>query len=257
MTIANKGKAAGSWMRYPVGVGIALGALGGLAVLLPGPWYQLGWLGLGAAFTMLEVGGWMGAAAAALGAVMLLVALLMRRRPFVIASAVALAMGVATAAWPLYMQHRADAVPPIHDITTDTRDVPAFQALAEEREQAPNAVEYPGEEFAAQQREAYPGLESRRYTASLGEVFEAAEAAAALMQWQVVAADRDAGRIEAVAVTPWYGFRDDVVVRLRADDGEVTVDVRSASRIGRSDIGVNAERIREYLATLDNQLGGS
>lgn len=257
MTNADERAGPDSWLRYPVGAGIALGALGGLAVLLPGPWYQLGWLGLGAAFSMLEIGGWMGAAAAVLGALTLLTAVVLRRRPLAIAAAVALAMGVATAAWPLYMQHRADAVPPIHDITTDTHDVPAFEALVDEREQAPNAVEYPGEEVAAQQREAYPDLESRRYAASLGEVFEAAEAAAALMRWQVVEADREAGRIEAVAMTPWYGFQDDVVVRLREDDGEVTVDVRSASRIGRSDLGVNAERIREYLANLDTQLGGS
>ena len=254
MTAADESDGSGSWLRYPAATGIALGALGGLVVLLPGPWYQLGWLGLGAAFTMVETGGWMGVAAAVVGAVTLLAALVMRRRPFVIAGTVALAMGAATAAWPLYMQHRADTVPRIHDITTDTDDVPVFEALVDEREQAPNAVDYPGEAFAEQQRAAYPDLGPRRYAASRREVFEAAESAAALMQWHVVAADENAGRIEAVATTPWYGFRDDVVVRLREADGEVTVDVRSASRIGRSDLGVNADRIREYLGTLEAQL---
>ncbi len=252
-SVDNDGTATG-WLRYPAGLAIGLGAVGGLVVLLPGPWYQLGWLELGAAFTMVRVGGWMGIGAVVLGLLTAGVALFARRRSMAIAGAVGLAMGVATAAWPLYMQHRADTVPPIHDITTDTEDVPAFEALVEAREQAPNAVDHPGDEVADQQRQAYPDLGPRRYDTSLDRVFEAVESAATIMQWRVEAADADAGRLEAVAITPWYGFEDDVVVRLREDDGEVVVDVRSASRIGRSDLGVNADRIREFLSTLDAQL---
>ena len=70
------------------------------------------------------------------------------------------------------------------------------------------------------------------------------------MGWQIVAADSVAGRIEATATTFWYGFKDDVVIRLTLSDGGTRVDVRSASRVGGSDIGTNARRIREYVKRL-------
>ncbi|HJR53568.1 MAG TPA: DUF1499 domain-containing protein, partial [Gemmatimonadota bacterium] len=57
----------------------------------------------------------------------------------------------------------------------------------------------------------------------------------------------DRGRIEATATTPWFGFKDDVVVRIRPEAGGSRVDVRSVSRVGRSDVGTNARRIEEYL----------
>lgn len=233
------------------GLGLGLGALAGLVVLLPGPWYQLGWLGLGTAFTMLEWGGWLGLAAAVAGLAGVVLALTARRRGLAMAAALAMAMGAASAAWPVYLQVQADAAPPIHDITTDTDDPPVFDALVDEREAAPNAVAYPGEATAQQQRAAYPDLDSRVVAGDLEAVFDKAEEAARLMQWRIVAADASRGRIEAVATTPWFGFRDDVVVRLRETGDEVEIDVRSASRVGRGDLGVNAARIREYLATLD------
>jgi uncharacterized protein (DUF1499 family) len=67
------------------------------------------------------------------------------------------------------------------------------------------------------------------------------------MGWELVAADSAAGRIEATATTRWFGFKDDVVVRIRPDAAGSRVDVRSVSRVGRSDVGANAERIRAYL----------
>jgi uncharacterized protein (DUF1499 family) len=70
------------------------------------------------------------------------------------------------------------------------------------------------------------------------------------MRWEVVAADAAAGRIEATATTPWFGFRDDIVVRIVPADGGSRVDVRSVSRVGKGDLGVNARRIREFLGRL-------
>jgi uncharacterized protein (DUF1499 family) len=70
------------------------------------------------------------------------------------------------------------------------------------------------------------------------------------MGWEIVAADPATGRIEATATTLWFGFKDDIVVRVSASEQGSRIDVRSVSRVGRSDIGTNAKRIREYLAKL-------
>jgi uncharacterized protein (DUF1499 family) len=70
------------------------------------------------------------------------------------------------------------------------------------------------------------------------------------MGWEIVAADPAAGRIEATATTLWFGFKDDIVVRVSAAEQGSRIDVRSVSRVGRSDVGTNAKRIREYLAKL-------
>ena len=67
------------------------------------------------------------------------------------------------------------------------------------------------------------------------------------MGWEIVASDPAQGRIEATATTFWFGFKDDIVVRLAAEGTGSRVDVRSLSRIGSSDVGANAQRIRAYL----------
>jgi uncharacterized protein (DUF1499 family) len=66
------------------------------------------------------------------------------------------------------------------------------------------------------------------------------------MGWEIVAEDADALRIEATATTPFVSFKDDVVIRITAANGETLVDVRSKSRLGRGDMGVNANRIRQF-----------
>ena len=146
----------------------------------------------------------------------------------------------------------ARQVPPIHDITTDTADPPAFDALREVRAGYPNPTDYPGEAVARQQREAYPDLDTLRLGEPAERGFERALEAAREMGWEIAAVDPEDGRIEATATTFWYGFRDDVVIRVRADDGESLVDVRSVSRVGRSDAGTNARRIRSYLERLED-----
>ncbi|WP_404326387.1 DUF1499 domain-containing protein [Aerophototrophica crusticola] len=77
-----------------------------------------------------------------------------------------------------------------------------------------------------------------------------AEAAARDMGWDIVAVEPAEGRVEATATTAWFGFKDDVVVRVRPEGDGSRIDVRSKSRVGRSDLGANAARIRDYLARL-------
>jgi uncharacterized protein (DUF1499 family) len=80
--------------------------------------------------------------------------------------------------------------------------------------------------------------------------FDRAMAAVRAMNWEVVAADPSGGRIEATDRTPLFGFRDDVVVRVRPDGKGSRIDVRSLSRVGVGDLGTNAKRVRAYLRRL-------
>jgi uncharacterized protein (DUF1499 family) len=141
-------------------------------------------------------------------------------------------------------------VPRIHDITTDTDHPPAFVAVLPLRATAPNTTDYGGPEVAAQQRSAYPDIQPALLELPPTQAFQRALAAARAMGWTIVAADSTAGRIEATATTFWYGFKDDVVIRLTPSDRGTRVDVRSESRVGGSDIGTNARRIRVYLTKL-------
>jgi len=145
---------------------------------------------------------------------------------------------------------RAISVPEIHDITTDTINPPVFDDIVELRKDAPNDLvyEYQGsaEKLAELQRAAYPDLTSLN---SLLSVKQAMERAADILKGQgleVVNVDHVKGLVEATAISFWYGFKDDVVVRIQATDQGSRIDLRSVSRVGRSDVGANAARIRIF-----------
>jgi len=144
----------------------------------------------------------------------------------------------------------ARSVPPIHDITTDLEDPPSFVAILPLRAGAPNAAQYGGPAIAAQQRAAYPGIATIILPLAPQQAFAKALAAARVLGWDVVAAVPEDGRIEATDRTFWFGFRDDVVVRVRPRNGGSVVDIRSVSRIGRSDTGTNAKRIRRFVGEI-------
>jgi uncharacterized protein (DUF1499 family) len=141
-------------------------------------------------------------------------------------------------------------VPPIHDITTDTQNPPHFDAILPLRQNTPNSAQYGGESVAAQQRQAYPDIQPALLEASPEKAFDAALASARELGWKIVATDTQQGRIEATDTTLWFGFKDDVVIRISPNDGGSRVDMRSVSRVGRSDIGKNAERIRNFMEAL-------
>jgi uncharacterized protein (DUF1499 family) len=146
---------------------------------------------------------------------------------------------------------KAKSVPPIHDVTTDMADPPAFVALMPARTASANGAAYGGEAIARQQQAAYPDIEPLMTKDSPAAATEHAAQIGRAMGWQIVASDPAAGRVEATATTGWFGFKDDIVIRVRADPaGGSRVDVRSASRVGVSDIGANAARIREFLSHL-------
>ena len=174
-----------------------------------------------------------------------------RRRGLLLAAAsLVVAVGlIAVPARPL----TGTPAPPIHDITTDTQDPPEFAAVLPLRADAPNTTEYGGEPVAAQQRDAYPDLQPAILNLPPHRAFDLALAAAHEMGWDLVAADATAGRIEATDTTFWFGFKDDVVIRVRPAHGGSRVDVRSLSRVGVGDVGTNAKRIRAYLDVLTEE----
>lgn len=145
------------------------------------------------------------------------------------------------------------SLPPIHDVTTDPADPPRFVAVARLPENRERDLAYPhGEgDIAAQQREAYPDLEPIRLPLGPDAAFGRALETARGLGWTIVEADPEARRVEAYDTSAVFGFLDDVVIRVRpAGDTGSVIDVRSTSRVGRSDLGANAARIRAFRDAL-------
>lgn len=229
-------------------VPLALAGLGVVLLVMAGLGTRAGLWSFGTGFTVLRWAAYIGIAAILLA---LLFILLLRPRGTTLASlGVALLLGMITFALPWQQRRTARSVPPIHDITTDLGNPPEFVAVVPLRADAPNSTVYEGEEIATQQRAAYPDIAPLFFETSTSAVFTQALDAARAMGWDIVAADSTAGRIEATATTRWFGFKDDVVVRISPDGSRTRVDVRSLSRVGGSDVGANAARIRKYMARL-------
>jgi hypothetical protein len=183
----------------------------------------------------------------------------------------ALLIGAALIAYPTYLGIKASRLPAIYDITTDPIDPPQFDAIARLRPRDANPVTYAGLYTAEQQHAAYSDIEPDDTTVTPQDAFAAAMKVIAKRKWRVVdarppqgplprvidarapqsSAVRD-GIIEAVARTPILGFRDDVVVRIRPTIDGARIDVRSASRYGRHDLGTNAKRVRSLIEDIDD-----
>ncbi|MDA8432318.1 MAG: DUF1499 domain-containing protein [Nitrospiraceae bacterium] len=194
-----------------------------------------------------------GAAAALLSLLGLLATVrLVFKRGFLLALfGLAIAGSLAFASW--HWMEMAKKVPAIHDITTDTENPPKFVAILPLRRNASNPPDYGGPAIAAQQDKAYPDIKPLALDVPPGEAFDKALAVARKMGWKIVEANRSAGRIEAVATTFWFGFRDDIVIRVEKEGVGSRVDIRSLSRVGISDVGTNAKRIRTFLAEMKKQ----
>jgi len=196
-------------------------------------------------FTLLAWAAYGGLAAAILGLVVLVLDPSSWKTILLGLSTVVL--GAVVVGIPWQMKQQVQHVPPIHDITTDTENPPAFVAILPLRRDAPNPAEYGGPEVAAQQQKAYPDLRPLFLIAPQKEAFSKALEAARAMGWQIVDSNQDQGRIEATDTTLWFGFKDDIVVRVMPAVHGSRIEVRSVSRVGKSDVGTNARRIEAYL----------
>lgn len=169
----------------------------------------------------------------------------------------AVVLGLLPVAVPLLTVGQSNFnVPRIHDITTDMKDPPQYEAVLPLRKKGDNSAVYEGEALAAHQREAdiYEDIRPLELDLPVPRVTELAGEVAEELGWRVVALDLERGRLEAVDRTLLLGFKDDVVVRVLREDGVTRVDVRSSSRVGQSDLGANARRIRSFLKELGERV---
>jgi uncharacterized protein (DUF1499 family) len=198
--------------------GLAVLAL--LVLAASGPAVRLGLLPFTLGILMLPVAGVLGLAAAIVAVVALF------RGAGVLKPVLALVAGMLVAFVPAAGYMLARSVPLINDISTDPK------------------------EQTEEQRRAYPDIQPLRLPLAPNVAFERAKGALEEAGWQIVREDPSAGRIEALATTFWFGFKDDVVIRVAADGAGSRVDVRSKSRVGKGDLGTNAQRIRSYQKRL-------
>jgi len=168
----------------------------------------------------------------------------------------ALVLGLLLLAYPSYLGLKGLRLPEIYDVTTDPYDPPRFEAVARLRTREANPVAYGGLSIYQLQRIAYPDVEPLEVNATPQQAYDAALAVVTKRKWRIVDArapqpNRRDGRIEAIALSPIMGFRDDVVIRVRPLGGGSRIDIRSASRYGWHDFGTNASRVTSLLEAID------
>ena len=231
---------------------VLVSVLAFLLVALAGPLYKFDIVALGTAFSSFKYG----VILAVVALILLIIQVIFKRKTVSMLSTITVvAFSAISIIVPLSIMNKAKNVPPIHDISTDTVTPPEFVAIAPLRADAPNPVAYSGIETAEQQRNAYPDLQTLRYTQSKAVLMEASGQAVNNLGWERVSSDSNTSLVEATDSTMWFGFKDDVVVRITDNGNERLLDVRSKSRVGGSDLGKNAERIRDFIEALDAVLG--
>ena len=213
-------------MAWFVRIALALAAVALAALALSGPGTRFELFAYQFGFVLLRTATYAGLAAAVLALVALCIPRARLGRGALLA--LALILGLASAAPPLEFRRQAGQVPRINDISTDFAN-PAF---------------------ADEQRKGYPDLRPLALAEPRDQAFAKALATGQAMGWEIAKADAAAGRFNAVATTTWFGFKDDIEVRVSAAGQGSQVDMRSKSRVGRSDIGANAKRIRTYFERL-------
>ena len=232
-------------------IGFILAVLAALAAMLAGlgSRWELWYFRTG--FVVLRWAAYVGIAAAIVSLIGVILTWPTTLRHGFLPSVFGVVIGILVFGIPWCYWRTAQRVPAIHDITTDTENPPRFVSILPLRENAPNSSEYGGPEIAAKQRAAYPDLAPTVLPAPPNKAYEQALAAARKTGWVIVDANPADGRIEATDTTFWFGFKDDIVIRVTPSDHGSRVDIRSVSRVGKSDVGMNAKRIRKYLKELD------
>jgi uncharacterized protein (DUF1499 family)/uncharacterized membrane protein YvlD (DUF360 family) len=228
-----------------------LACVASLTVAICGPVHRVLGVDLDFALTLFRYGFYAAAAAVALALATVVPTRPGEKRRGFVAAVLALAIGVAAAWSPAQWLLEARASPRINDVTTDTARPPAMVVTQQMRKGAVNPAAYPGESAAALQRAAYPDIVPVVLAVVPSEAFRRVDRVAMALGWDVVARAPAEGRLEAVDTTDWFGLQEDIVVRVRAEGTTGSrIDIRSKSRLGESDFGANARRIRAFMEQL-------
>jgi uncharacterized protein (DUF1499 family) len=238
-------------------LGFAL-AIIALLLLAAGPiGWRAGWwhfrVGL---LTLLPDAGYAGAAAAVISVLALIIGARTIARGGIVLAVLGLLIGGAAAYFPLHWNSERGVYPRLNDVTTDADNPPSL-AFAEAMRQGEHGhpVAYGGAKVAEVQHKSYPDIKPAILDLPPAAAFKRALAAATAKGWTIVKADPATGSIDADDRSRWFGFTDDIAIRVSQAGEGSRVDIRSASRQGRSDFGVNAARVRGYLAALGASTG--
>jgi uncharacterized protein (DUF1499 family) len=222
--------------------------LAAILVASAAPAYRHAGFDLPHAFELMRWGTYAAGGAGALAVIWLVLALVGRSAMGVVSVVMALVIAAGAAYFPISMMMKADGLPFIHDVTTDTANPPVFVAIAPIRADAPNGVDYTTD--PALQQKGYADIQPMTSDLTPAALFEKALKVANDMGWEIAAVSPEQGRIEATDTTAWWGFKDDIVIRVVAAGAGSRLDIRSMSRVGKSDVGKNAQRIRAFMEKL-------
>lgn len=204
--------------------------------------------------TLMPAAGYLGAAALALSASALLAGLRARARRDLAIALAGMLVGAGVAYFPWHWSNQRGVFARANDVTTDFADPPslAFSEGARKAEEGNSAV-YALVQLAGVQQRAYPDIAPTRLAMPPGAAFDRALALVKAKGWSIVEADPTAGVIDASDRSFWFGFTDDIAIRVLPDEAGSRVDIRSSARQGRGDFGVNASRVRAFLAALNGR----
>lgn len=173
-------------------------------------------------------------------------------------AAIAFVLVASVISYPAYLTVVAFALPPIHDVSTDLKSPPAFLLSAKARQaRSGRTPPAPSEETEAAQRAAYPDIGPIMVEMDSTAAYQLALRVAGDLGWRIVdsappnLAGDGAAVIEATDRSLFFGFVNDIAIRVRPGATETIVDVRSASRVGRHDFGANARRVRKFVAAME------
>ena len=236
-------------------IGLVVAIASGVAELLAGLGYRWGWWHFRTGLSIMR---W--AATTDLAAVLLTLlatglALKFGARRIALLAVRGLVLSLIVGGPPLYLYREVNSVPRIHDISTDTDNPPRFVAVLPSRKGVENSTDYSAE-VAQLQKRGYPEIAPAMLDVAPLPALQRAERAVRAMGWEIVAVAPADGRIEATDTTLLFGFKDDVVIRVTPNGAGSRVDVRSLSRVGRSDFGTTAKRIRLFMQQLEAAKAG-
>jgi uncharacterized protein (DUF1499 family) len=235
-------------MKYPfLEAGFILGVLSVIMVLLSGPGTRIGLFPFTIGLLLIGLGSLTG-----LAAVIMSIARLSSGPQNLLPSMTGLVSGLVTSGLLAFSIIGAGNTPMIHDITTDTVNPPQYVSVLPFRKNALNPVEYEGSVVSDKQKKAFPDIQTLRMKITPDEAFEKSLGAVQALKWKIVDQKKGEGRIEAFDTTFWFGFKDDIVIRITKDSIGSVIDIRSLSRVGGGDMGTNARRVRKFIKLMNS-----